>query len=183
MLQLSCLRWCEKWSYHSHKKSIVCSLHFSTFGLQPTFHTQSFCPPSAVCSLLSPVSVILLPLRAASLTHKNSQGQIIIHSPHPLGNNDQSIHRKIFLKNTMFDLKCVVKATSNQKSNIVSSQKSLTIIFGTNRQNYFHANSPIQLFLFQKRPCSFYWWTLHFTCIFAIYEKHVAEQEWRTRFF
>ena len=120
MLLLTCLRCCEKWSYHSHKKSIVCSLHFSTLGLQPTFHTQSFCPPSAVCSLLSPVSVILLPLRAASLTHKNSQGHIIIHSLHLLGSNDQSIHRKIFLKNTMFDLKCVVKATSNQKSNIVS---------------------------------------------------------------
>ena len=121
MLQLTCSRCCEKWSYHSHKKSIVCSLHFSTLGLQPTFHTQSFCPPSAVCSLLSPVSVILLPLRAASMTHKNSQGHIIIHSLHPLGSNDQSIHRKIFLKNTMFDFKCVVKATSNQKSNIVSS--------------------------------------------------------------
>ena len=121
MFQLACLRSCEKWSYHSHKKSIVCSLHFSTLGLQPTFHTQSFCPPSAVCSLLSPVSVNLVPLRAASMTHKNSQGHIIIHSLHPLGSNDQSIHRKIFLKNTMFDFKCVVKATSNQKSNIVSS--------------------------------------------------------------
>lgn len=92
MLQLASL-WlalsCEECWYHSFKKSRVCSLQFSTLGLQPTFDTAV-----TVCSLLSAVPVILLPLCPASLMHKNSQG----HSLHPLESNDQLIQWKIFFE-------------------------------------------------------------------------------------
>ena len=107
------------------KMSIACSLHFSTLGVQPTFHTQStFYPPSAVCSLLSTVSVILFTLRPASLTKQNYQGHIIIQGLHSLGRHNQSIYEKIFFKNALF-------AQSPIKSNMSTHET-----FGMNRQNY-----------------------------------------------
>ena len=39
--------------------------------------------------------MILLPLRPASLTHKNPQRRKIIHDMHPIGYKDQSIDQSI----------------------------------------------------------------------------------------
>ena len=39
--------------------------------------------------------MILLPLRPASLTHKNPQRRKIIHGMHPIGYKDQSIDQSI----------------------------------------------------------------------------------------
>ena len=64
----------------------------------------------------------------------------------------------------------MLKKLGNKNKNFRRSS-TLTIIFGTNRQNYFHANSPIQLFLFQKRPCSFYWWSGYSLHVYLPYMK------------
>ena len=43
------------------------------------------------------VTVILLPLRPASLTHKNPQRHKIICGKHPVGHKDRLIDLKMFL--------------------------------------------------------------------------------------
>ena len=47
-------------------------------------------------------AVILLPLRPASLMHKNPQGHKLIHGMHPVGCKERSINLKIFLWNILF---------------------------------------------------------------------------------
>ena len=52
--------------------------------------------------MLSSFSVILLPLRPASLTHKNPPKRKIIHGMRSVGRKEQSIDLKIFWKNILF---------------------------------------------------------------------------------
>ena len=47
-------------------------------------------------------SVILLPLRPASLTHENTQRRKIIHDMRPVGRKERSMNLKIFLWNILF---------------------------------------------------------------------------------
>ena len=47
-------------------------------------------------SLLSQSSVILLPLRTVSLTHKNPQRHKIFCGMHPVGRKDRLINLKMF---------------------------------------------------------------------------------------
>ena len=74
------------------------------------------------CIYSSQFTMILLPLRPASLTHENSQGWKIIDGWHPLGCNDRlrSIDRSKDVFWRMYylcDFKYELKASPTQKSN------------------------------------------------------------------
>ena len=84
-----------------------------TFG---SWNDQTYCIYS------SQFTVILLPLRPASLTHENSQGWKIIDGLHPLGRNDRlrSIDRSEDVFWRMYylcDFKYELKASPTQKGN------------------------------------------------------------------
>ena len=57
---------------------------------------------SAIPRLVNDSSVILLPLRPASLTHKNPKRLKIIHGMRPVGRKERSIDLKIFWSKILF---------------------------------------------------------------------------------
>ena len=83
--------------------SLLVSLSSSPFSLpshllSPSFHPflPAFHLPPSFSRYLT-TEVILLPLRPASLTHKNPQGREIIRGKRPVGRKEWSFDRSIFV--------------------------------------------------------------------------------------
>ena len=119
------------------------------------------------------LTVILLPLRPASLMHKNSQGHKIIHGTHLVGRKERSIDRSIYvcfkseIKPTSSQIKRVISSAYKIGQELISERINRSISSQILQQNFFY--SAILIYLME--------WLL---IIFTIYGKHMGEPRWPT---
>ena len=77
---------------------MVCPLQlFCVLALSLLHYPNSVDKDVDVVFVVVDTTVILLPLRPASLTHKSPQRRKIIHCMRPVGRKDRSIDLKMFL--------------------------------------------------------------------------------------